>query len=385
MARTSTAPALSDRDGSSALERAQRQPLMLGLFLPIQSGGWTPSSAPRGTDWSFGYNAELTMRAEEIGFDLVFALAQWRGRGGYGGVTRYRELSLDPLVVTAAMSAMTRNILLISTIHVLYGWHPLHVAKFGATIDHISGGRWGINVVTGFVEEESAMFGLPLAPHDERYAMAQEFLDFMEALWRSDANVTREGRYYRMSDAFVSPKPANGRPVIVNAGSSEAGVAFAARNCDLLFITSPAGADFDAAVEALPAHNARIKELARRQGRTLRTLINPMIICRETEREVADAVRAIVEAEDTEALDGLMGMFNKGDTLSWKGHKRAQRVVGGNIQIFGTPEQVAERLLRLHRAGCDGAQISFFDFLPELDFFGARVVPLLRQAGLRLG
>jgi len=384
MARTSAAPSLGDRDGLSALERAHRQPLMLGLFLPIQSGGWTPSSAPRGTDWRFGYNAELTVRAEELGFDLVFALAQWRGQGGYGGATRYREMSLDPLVVTAAMSAMTHNILLISTIHVLYGWHPLHIAKFGATIDHISGGRWGINVVTGFVEQESEMFGLPLAPHDERYAMAQEFLDFMETLWRSDANVTREGRYFQMRDAFVSPKPANRRPVIVNAGSSEAGLAFAARNCDLLFITSPAGADFDAALEALPAHNAHIKTMARNEGRTLRTLINPMIICRETEKEVADTVRTIVDAADDEALDELMGMFDKGDTRSWRGHKRSQRVVGGNIQIFGTPEQVAERLIQLHRAGCDGVQISFFDFLPDLEFFGARVVPLLRQAGLRL-
>ena len=384
MARFSTAPDLGAQDGSSALERAQRQPLMLGLFLPTQSGGWTPSSAPRGTDWRFPYNAELTVRAEELGFDLVFALAQWRGEGGYGGVTRYREMALDPLMATAALSATTRNILLISTIHVLYGWHPLQVAKLGATLDHISGGRWGINVVTGFVEQEASMFGMALPPHDERYAMAQEFMEFMEALWRAERNVTMAGRHYRMQNAFVTPRPVNGRPVIVSAGSSPAGVEFAARNCDLLFITSPAGADFEAAVAALPAHNQRIKARAEACGRRLRTLINPMIICRESEREVADTVKRIVEAADAEALDGLMGMFAKGDTASWRGHDRAQRVVGGNIQIFGTPEQVAEQLIRLHRAGCDGVQISFFDFQPDLEFFAARVIPLLRQAGLRL-
>ena len=58
------------------LAHACRQPLMLGLFLPIQNGGWTPSTAPRGTDWGFDYNAQLTVRAETLGFDLAFGLAQ---------------------------------------------------------------------------------------------------------------------------------------------------------------------------------------------------------------------------------------------------------------------------------------------------------------------
>ena len=62
-----------------------RQPLILGLFLPVQSGGWSASLLPRTTDWTFDYNAALTRRAEELGFDLVFGLAQWASKGGYGG------------------------------------------------------------------------------------------------------------------------------------------------------------------------------------------------------------------------------------------------------------------------------------------------------------
>jgi FMNH2-dependent dimethyl sulfone monooxygenase len=129
----------------SPLSRVLRQPLILGLFLPVQSGGWSASLLPRTTDWTFDYNAALTKRAERLGFDLVFGLAQWTSKGGYGGVSKYREDSLDPFIAVAALSAITDRILLISTIHVLFGpWHPLHLAKFGATIDHISGGRWGI-------------------------------------------------------------------------------------------------------------------------------------------------------------------------------------------------------------------------------------------------
>jgi FMNH2-dependent dimethyl sulfone monooxygenase len=120
----------------SPFSRVVQQPLILGLFLPVQSGGWSASLLPRTTDWSFDYNAALTRRAEELGFDLVFGLAQWTSKGGYGGISKYREDSLDPFIAVTALSAITQRILLISTIHVLFGpWHPLHIAKFGATLD----------------------------------------------------------------------------------------------------------------------------------------------------------------------------------------------------------------------------------------------------------
>src|SRR5215469_2916806 len=90
--RTATAP---DQFANSPLSNIIRQPLILGLFLPVQSGGWSASLLPRTTDWTFDYNATLTRRAEELGFDLVFGLAQWTSKGGYGGVSKYREDSLD--------------------------------------------------------------------------------------------------------------------------------------------------------------------------------------------------------------------------------------------------------------------------------------------------
>jgi FMNH2-dependent dimethyl sulfone monooxygenase len=214
----------------SPLARIMQQPLLLGLFLPIQSGGWSPSSLPRSTSWEFDYNARLTQRAEALGFDLAFGLAQWMGKGGTGGTIRFREQSLDPFITATSLAVITQRILLISTVHVLYGpWHPLYLAKLGATIDHISNGRWGLNVVTGFVPSEARMFGNEQIDHDQRYAMAEEFTELMQALWASQENVSREGQYWRLIDAFVTPKPRFGRPLLVNATGSPAGIAYAAQ------------------------------------------------------------------------------------------------------------------------------------------------------------
>jgi hypothetical protein len=126
--RASTAPDLSKIDGLRPLERAARHPLMLGLFIPLQQGAWSPSTWTRGTSWTFEYNAECAVRADELGFDLVFGLAQWLGKGGYGGEMRFRENATDPLLVTAGLAPLTRNAILIATVHILYGWHPLHLA-----------------------------------------------------------------------------------------------------------------------------------------------------------------------------------------------------------------------------------------------------------------
>ena len=380
----SRAPDLATRDGLSALERAKRQPLILGLFLPIQNGGWTISSAARNTDWSFDYNAKLIVKAEEAGFDLAFGLAQWLGSEGHGGATKYRKFSIDPLLVTSGVAALTRNIMLISTVHVLYGWHPLHLAKLGATMDHMTGGRWGLNLVTGFRPNEIEMFGLDPIPRDERYVRAAEFTDILDTLWRSEEDISWKGDYWSLKNAYVSPKPVHGRPILVNAGSSKAGLAYAAKYSDLIFITSPGGAEISAALKTLPAHTAEIKALAAEQGREIRTVINPHVICRDTEREVDQVCKAILVGEDAPAVNSLVGTMRQGDQSSWRGHERRQRIIGGNVQIFGTPEQVVEQFTALKDAGCDGLQINFFDFAPDLAYFAKNVLPLMKQAGLRV-
>lgn len=369
----------------SPVTRALKQPLLLGLFLPIQSGGWSPSTLPRTTSWEWDYNAQLAKRAEDFGFDLLFGLAQWMGKGGTGGAMNFREQSLDPFITATALASVTSRIILISTIHVLYGsWHPLYLAKCGATLDHISKGRWGVNVVTGFVPSEARMFGNDQVAHDQRYVMATEFVDMMQALWASEENLSYDGKFWRMIDAFVTPKSRYGRPLLVNATGSAAGMGYAAKHSDLVFITSPGGGKFEAAVAALPPHIAEIKDAARARGREVKTIINPMVICRPTTKEATDYYDAIVDKADLQAIEGFVGRRASGDAKGWKTDLGAYRAVGGNLQIVGSPDEVVDKFLKLKAAGCDGVQLTYFDFGPDLEFFGNEIIPRMKQAGLRI-
>jgi FMNH2-dependent dimethyl sulfone monooxygenase len=367
----------------SPLSEALTQPILLGLFLPIQAGGWSASTLPRTTNWSFEYNRDLVLAAEGFGYDLVFALSQWLPKGGYGGV--FTGEALDSFVTTAALTSLTKRIILVSTIHVLYGpLHPLHLAKYGATLDHISNSRWGINIVTGHRAAEHEAFGWSRIEHDRRYELAAEFVEVLQRLWSETENYSFSGlSSWKLKDAFVTPKPRFGRPLLVNATGSDAGIAFAARYSDIVFITSPAGSSFESALPALPAHTARVKQAARDIGREVKTLLNPMVICRETERETWAYHDAIVAHADP------IGSFQNldSDAHAWRGRASVdapkRRAIGGNIEVIGTPEQVVEQFVKLKQAGVDGLQLSFYDFKPDLDFFGRRVLPLMEQAGLR--
>jgi FMNH2-dependent dimethyl sulfone monooxygenase len=376
----STVEPIDNSDGLTPMERAAQNKMILGLFIPLQNGAWTPSLYPRSTDWTFEYNAECTVRAEELGFDLVFGLAQWHGAGGLGGEMRFRENTQDPLLVTAGLAALTKRIMLISTVHVLYGWTPLLLAKYAATLDHMSGGRWGMNMVTGIKLEDFAMFGLEPIEHDKRYEKADELMQAMKLLWESTDNVDFHGEYYNMGKGFVSPKPIHGRPIIVNASSSGAGMEFAANHSDLMFITRPAGEDV---YGLLASHNKSIKDKANEMGKSVRTIINPHIICADTEKEAKARRQAFIDHADPVALDNFFKFITGGDTVSWKGAMRDDLAVGGNMQIVGTPEQCVEKMLKLHEAGIDGIQVNFYDYLPDLEYFGERVLPLMKEAGLR--
>lgn len=369
----------------SPLSRITRQPMMLGLFLPTQTGGFSQSTLPRGTRWDFDYNKQLTLQAEAYGFDFVFGLQQWIAKGGFGGEANYRENFLDPFISTVALGAVTTSIVTISTVHILYGdMHPLYLARFAATADHISGGRSGLNIITGYDASEPKMFGMQRIPHEERYERADEFSSVMESLWAGDENLTHEGRFYQLEGAYVSPRPAFGRPIMVSASASPAGFDYAAKHSDIVFTSSPAGAVFEKALPALPAHTAQIREAYARTGRSGKTIIFPLIICKETRAEALAYRDAIVEKADLGSITAYTARHSGGDAHGWKQHVPADRVLGGHIQIVGDPQEVADAIEALRDAGFDGIQIGFYDYAPDLDFFAANVLPLLEKKGLRI-
>ncbi len=369
----------------SPISRAFLQPMLLGLFLPLQTGGWSQSTLPRSTDWSFEYNSRLTLQAEALGFDVVFGLSQWLPKGGFGGSIGYRENFLDPFISAVALASITRRILLLGTIHVLYGpWHPMHLAKFLATADHISKGRFGANIVTGYADTEPRMFGLTRPDHDRRYEMAAEFLDICNALWVGENNLSYKGEFYSLESGYVSPRPLYGRPILATATGSSAGFNYGGRYTDIAFISSPAGEQLTRALPVLPGHVNKVREAAAAQGRRIKVIINPTIIVRPTRAEAEAYYENIMAHADVVAIANFTGRHQAGDSQSWLKHEARARAVGGHLHIVGSPADVVEQLTRLHEAAIDGVQITFYDYEPELAYFGESVIPLMQEAGLRL-
>lgn len=372
----------SPRDfADSPLSQALRQPLMLGLFLNMQDIRVT--NYPTSNTWTFDYNLAIVQQAEALGFDLAFSRTQWLPKGGYDG-----EASLDSFIALGAMAAATQSILLISTIHVLYGpLHPLHLAKYGATLDHIAKGRWGINIVTGHRPVEHEMFGRPQIEHDQRYELASELFEVLDTLWHSQDNISFEGRHgWKIKDGYITPKPLYGRPVLVTATGSEAGIDFAARHSDLVFVTNSSGAGITEVLEDLPAHVAQVKARAQAQGREVKVIINPIVVSRDTEAET----RAYLEGITGNKIPTAFGSHRAyaSDAHAWRGRNEGTRNtglgLGGNIEIVGTPDQVVEQLVALKAAGIDGVQLNFHDFAVDLTHFGEQILPRLKAAGLRL-
>ena len=371
-------------DPTSPLSVAAQAPLMLGLFLPLQTGAFSQSTLPRGTRWDFEYNRELTARAESAGFEFVFGLQQWVAQGGFGGEMGYRENFLDPFISTVALAATTSSILSLSTVHVLYGnWHPLHLARFAATADHISGGRYGLNIVTGYAEKEPRMFGMERVDHDRRYEQADEFVSIMEDLWAGNSDLTHDGAFYRLETPMSHRGPATGarsswRPAARPRATRSPGATPTSCSPRARRARTSIGA-----IDALPEHVATIKRAARAEGREVKVIIFPLVVCRETDAE-AEAYRdAIVAHADHGSLVNYHARHTGGDSQAWPQHVLADRALGGHLQIVGGPEKVAESLERLHAAGFDGVQLGFYDYGPDLEQFVDAVLPLLEKRGLR--
>lgn len=221
--------------------------------------------------------------------------------------------------------------------------------------------------------------------------MAGELFDIVNSLWGEDENLTYEGRVSpcKLEIAWITPKPLYGRPVLVNATGSPSGIDFAVRYSDLVFITSPGDATIEQALESLPAHIAPIKDAAKAAGRTIKVLINPAVVSRDTSEETAAYLKAVVDAQG-DAPEGkrVFGAKYDSDAHAWKARKgdssKPGYNLGGSIEVIGTPKEVVEQLAALHRVGIDGVQLGFLDCEVDFDHFTEKVLPLPKEAGLRV-
>ena len=373
------------------------QPLELGFFAWNIKGGMTASKAvlkdpPRYQNfWEWPNSMRLVQLAEQIGFDYQVPFGRWIGQGG---VTDYNGAALDFLASAAATAPITSRIGLFSTAHITYRFHPLHIAKFGATIDHISNGRWGLNIVSGYSAKEMAAFGFkqPI-PHDEAYAMADEFVCLMKHLWHEEERFDFEGKYYQSYGAMIAPRPTRRpRPVLMNAGASDRGIDFAARHSDWIFATMPTLEGYSERVNFI--HN-----LAAKYRRKVRCATMIWVVPEATDQLAQEKYDWIKLEIDHEAVlnflasmqgtsaEQIFGLSNPENQDPWGGiGKQAFVAVALGItapHVVGSYETVAEKLRAFHGTGLESLLFCFFDPQQGLHQMQDHIIPILKKMGLR--
>lgn len=343
----------------------------LGLFLPVANGGWILSKNKPELDGSYSYNRQCAVLAEAAGMDFIMSMSKFRG---YGGETQHWNSSLDPIVLMAALSEVTSKVKIVTTLHTLLQ-NPAVAAKMMATLQQVSSGRAGLNVVTGSYKGEFAQMGAwpEDVNHDQRYDLAYEWVRAVKALWADDS-VTMHGEYVTLDDCESWPKP-DQRPFLVCAGSSEIGMRLTSEEMDAIFLSGATGPD-------LAKNSQRAKAIAAEYGRNIRTYSMMTLVIGNTDAEAQSAAQHYAAGLDEGALAGMMRAYGFLDAEIGKENDftRKARSSFMSAQIIGSAKSVTEQLGDLFEAaGHDGMMVIFDDYIKSLPIFGAEILPALRE------
>ncbi|GLY30977.1 LLM class flavin-dependent oxidoreductase [Kineosporia sp. NBRC 101731] len=349
-----------------------------GVFLPVGQGGWIPSTNSPAIPATYAYNREVTVLGEELGLDIALSMAKWRG---YGGSTGHWDHTLESLTTMAGLAEATSRIKIWATVHTMI-WHPAVVAKMAATLDQISGGRFGLNLVGGSNPADQGQMGLwRELGHAQRYDLVEEWLAVAKALWTQD-RVDHEGEFYTLKDCMSYPKPAV-MPHVICAGTSDRGFRFTIEHTDGVLIS---GQNHDDAI----AVGRRAKALATELGRTTKTYGLFVFVPGATDTEARDRVHHFNEGVDTEALVTQAGEYAK-DTKAntrvrtmqeWAASAKAV----GDGALVGSPDTIARDLGRIVTQGeLDGVVIIVPDFLDDLRTVATQALPRLADQGITCG
>src|SRR3984893_12545534 len=337
--------------------------LKIGLFGANCSSGRAVTLVPERWSGTWPDNVRLARMADDAGIDFLLPIARWKG---YGGDTDYQGATFETVTWACGLLASTRRI-----------------KEFGAA-DHIGEGRFGLNLVVGWNEDEFEMFGVKQRDHEKRYEYAQEWLDAVKLAWGPQEDFNFHGAYIKLPHIRAKPKPYGGtRPLIMNAGASPTGRAFALRNCDAFFTQ----ASRRSAEET--AHRVKdVKAEAARYGREIDVYTVGVITCRPTQKEAEDYYRhCIVDHADWSAGDLILAKKNISRATVGEAMFNEQRSIYadgmGGVPIVGDPDRVARQLADLSQAGLRGVGVSFVNYADELPFFCDEVMPRLERLGVR--
>ena len=408
----------------------QRQ-MRLGVFVQTPGhhvAGWRHPDAMT-TGWpNLALMQHIAATAERGKFDMFFL--------GDGFATGYEEHpstigKFEPLTLLSALAMTTRKIGLAATASTTYA-EPYHVARGFASLDHISGGRAGWNVVTTAYAKSSAVFGRAHPPHAERYAIAAEFVEACRLLWDTwddgafvgDKKSGRfvkpgslhtpdfHGKYFTVTGGLNVPRAPQGHPVLIQAGSSGPGQALAARIADVVFTAQN---DLDEAKTFHDGLKAQVASFGRARGSALvmpgvfpvvgRSEAEARGIFAELNRNIdpAQALTVLSErlgmdvstlpmdgpvpappaTEDLKSRSALLMEMARRDRLTLRELYHRVAAARGHLLLVGTGAQVADVLERWFKAGAaDGFNVMPPFFPGQFDAFVDQVVPILQERGL---
>lgn len=411
------------------------------LFTPgSHSAGWRHPDAVAECDMEFAQYVRIAQAAERGKMDAIFFqdTVAVNGSAALDGISPFRpkqgrQAYLEPTTLLAALAVVTKRIGLIATATTTYN-EPFNIARRFASIDHISGGRAGWNLVTSQIEDEAGNFGADYHMlHAERYERAEEFYDVVAGLWDSfgDGALPRDkasgtfidpakihflnhrGKHFAVRGPLNMSRCPQGRPIVTQAGSSDAGMELAARTADLVFT---AQSDLDEA----RAFCAELKARAARHGREpahVKVMPGLMTIIGRTE---AEAQRKYAElqalASDENSMRLLARLCGDLDIFAYApdaplpplppsnaAKARQQHLVEkarrenlsiiqvarylgtslGHQLLVGTPAGIVDTMETWVREGaCDGFTLLSAHYPVPLEDFVELVVPELQRRGL---
>ena len=353
----------------------------VGVFIPIGNNGWLISTTSPQYKPSFELNRAIVQKAEAYGLEFALSMIKLRG---FGGESEFWDYNLESFTLMAGLAAVTSRIRLLASVAVLT-LPPAIVARMASTIDSISHGRFGVNLVTGWQKAEYEQMGLwPGEVHfGRRYELLGEYVQVMQELWR-DGRSDFKGQFYTMNDCRLSPRPSAHIP-LMTAGQSEKGVKFAAEYTDYNFVGSEG---INTPTRCAPTV-ARLMAEAKRTGRKVGAYLLVMIIADETDEAAMakwehykagvdmDALRWASEQAGADkqasatSTGGRIAKLAAGETDEGPVPTRFGRLIGSYASVARMLDEMAAI------PGVDGVMLTFDDFLIGMEQFGHRIQPLM--------
>lgn len=334
-----------------------------GFWLPV-FGGWLRNVEDEHMQASWEYVSRLAQRAEEIGYDLTL-IAELN----LNDIKGVEAPSLDAWSTTAALAAVTKKLELMVAVRPTFH-NPALLAKQAANIDHISNGRLTLNVVSSWWADEATKYGIQFDQHDDRYARTSEWLDVVNGCWNQQG-FSYEGKYYRVADNVLSPKPVSRpRPTLYAGGESETAKNLIASKCDAYLMHG----DPPEIVGKKIADMRRRREAAGLPPMTFG--VAGYAIVRDSEAEVKREVARITDVQQSARGYSNYQQWITGSNLEQKISLEDYSVSNRGLRsgFVGTPEQVKERLEEFTAVGVDLVLLQSSPQLEEMERFAAQVI-----------